>query len=378
MASNSTLAKAKKNQHDEYYTQLTDIEKELKHYKEHFENKVIFCNCDDPEESNFWKYFNLNFDKFKLKKLITTHYEKEKQSYMLEMYRDENGVHSEIKTLKQNGDFRSPECIELLKEADIVITNPPFSLFREYVTQLMEYDKKFLIIGRPDVCNYKGFFQYIIEEKMWMGYKSPSEDMLFDVNEDFAKWLKENKKENSGYKIVDGVLKGRAPAVWWTNLDIKKRHEQIILGCNSYTSDKYPKFDNYDAINVQEINDIPYDYYGVMGVPVTYLYQHCPDQFEIIGITLGRAEFSKEGNPTKRYKKAKQHSYSKKDCAYKTTNGSKTNTGASIRYVKKEDLPTDKSGNYKTYYTAENVIGYLQMKYPRVLIRRIKIENDDE
>ena len=261
MSSNENMHKAKEAKNDEFYTQLTDIEKELKHYKEHFENKVIFCNCDDPEESNFWKYFNLNFDKFKLKKLITTHYEKEKQSYMLEMYRDENGVHSGIKTLKQNGDFRSPECIELLKEADIVITNPPFSLFREYVAQLMEYKKKFIIIGNKNAITYKEFFPLLKDNKVWIGYTSPKE-----------------------FKQPDGTIKKFGNIGWYTNLDISKRHEEIILYKN-YNSKDYPEYDNYDAINIDKIKDIPCDYDGAMGVPITFLDKYNPEQFEIIGIS---------------------------------------------------------------------------------------------
>lgn len=282
MAKNDTLHKAKDAKNDEFYTQLSDIEKELKHYKKHFKDKVVFCNCDDPEHSNFWQYFSLNFDELELKKLIATHYDKEKPSYKLEMWRDESGVHSGIKTLKENGDFRSTESIELLKESDIVVTNPPFSLFREYVAQLMEYDKKFVIIGNPNAITYKEFFPLLKNNKIWVGYKTMGSDMLFDVPASYAEWLKANKKEGSGYKIVNGVIKGRASAIWYTNLDIDKRHEDLTM-YKRYSPEEYPKYDNYDAINVDKITDIPIDYTGEMGVPITFFDKYNPDQFEIIG-----------------------------------------------------------------------------------------------
>lgn len=221
-------------------TQLPDIENELKHYREHFKDKVVFCNCDDPEWSNFWQFFSLQFEFLGLKKLIATHFEDEKQSYKLEMWRDEAGVHSGIKTLQQNGDFRSPESIELLKEADIVVTNPPFSLFREYIAQLMEYDKKFLIIGNKNAITYKEFFPLLKDNKVWIGYN--------------------NVKE---FRQPDGSMKKFGNIGWYTNLDIKKRHEELVL-YKKYTPEEYPKYDNYDAINVDKVSDIPIDYDGVM------------------------------------------------------------------------------------------------------------------
>ena len=261
MAKNDNLHKAKEKKNDEFYTQLTDIEKELKHYKKHFENKVIFCNCDDPEWSNFWKYFSLNFDHLKLKKLIATHFEEKKQSYKLEMYRDEAGVHTEIKTLEQNGDFRSPESIKLLKEADIVITNPPFSLFREYIAQLMEYNKSFVIIGNKNAITYKEFFPLLKENKVWIGFNNVHE-----------------------FLQPDGTVRKFGNIGWFTNLDIVKRHEDLIL-YKKYNEEDYPKYDNYDAINVDKISEIPMNYNGAMGVPITFLDKYNPEQFDIIGIS---------------------------------------------------------------------------------------------
>ena len=274
MAKNANLHKAKDAKNDEFYTQLTDIEKELKHYKHHFENKIVFCNCDDPEYSNFWQYFSLNFDELGLKKLIATHYDREKPSYKLEMWRDEAGVHSGIKTLTEDGDFRSSESIELLKEADIVVTNPPFSLFREYVAQLMEYQKKFVIIGNINAVTYKEFFPLIKENKVWAGF-SFNKTMIFAMPEHY----KGETRDEHGKKIA------KVPAIaWFTNLDIDKRHENLIL-YKKYTPEEYPKYDNYDAIEVSKVSEIPVDYSGVMGVPITFLDKYNPEQFEILGIT---------------------------------------------------------------------------------------------
>lgn len=265
MAKNENLKKAKKEKNDEFYTQLTDIEKELRHYKKHFKDKIVFCNCDDPEYSNFWRYFSLNFEELGLKKLIATHYEPHKQSYKLEMWKDEAGVHSGIKTLKENGDFRSTESLELLQEADIVVTNPPFSLFREYIDKLMKYEKKFLIIGNKNAITYKEFFPLLKENKVWIGYNSPTEFTLPD---------------GTITKKISGLTR------WYTNLDIDKRHEDITL-YRHYTPEEYPKYDNYDAIEVSKVSDIPCDYDGAMGVPITFMDKYNPDQFEIIKFRKG-------------------------------------------------------------------------------------------
>lgn len=264
MAKNSNLAAAKRAKNDEFYTQLTDIEKELVHYKEQLRGKVIFCNCDDPTWSNFWRYFHLNFAHIGLKKLIATHFDPEKPTYKLEYEGgNDTDVEAGVKTeLSQNGDFRSPECIELLKECDVVVTNPPFSLFREYVAQLMEYGKKFIIIGNKNSITYKEFFPLLKDNRVWIGYGSPCEFRLPD---------------GTVTKQVNGL--GR----WFTNLDIKKRHEPLIL-FRRYSDDpsKYPRYDNYDAINVDKVGDIPENYEGVMGVPITFLDKYCPEQFEIL------------------------------------------------------------------------------------------------
>lgn len=282
MSLNGSLNKAKVNKEDEFYTQITDIEKELKHYKNHFKDKIIFCNCDDPEESNFWKYFELNFEYLGIKKLVSTHYDSEKPTYKLELVRDINGDGKInkldiVKTpLQQNGDFRSPECIEILKEADIVITNPPFSLFRQFVNLLVEYDKKFLIIGTQNNITYKDTFNLIKDNKIWWGYNAG--DMKFTVPDYYEPratrfWIDETGQKWRSFGNI----------CWYSNLDIKKRHEDLIL-YKKYTPEEYPKFDNYDIINVKRVADIPEDYYGVMGVPITFPQHYNPEQFEILGI----------------------------------------------------------------------------------------------
>jgi len=263
---NKNLGKARNSKNNEFYTQLTDIEKELGHYKKYFKGKTVFCNCDDPQESDFWKYFSLNFEFLGLKKLISTHFEKAQPSYKLEIVRDINddGKINNLDTiktpLKQNGDFRSPECIEILKEADIVVTNPPFSLFREYVAQLVEYDKNFIIIGNQNAITYKEIFKLIKENKIWLGHTSPK------------KFLQ-----------PDGSIKTFGNISWYTNLETQKRHEDLILYKKYYGfEDEYPKYDNYDAINLDKVKNIPMDYDGAMGVPITFLCKYNPEQFEIM------------------------------------------------------------------------------------------------
>ena len=292
MAGNKSLHAANRAKYDEFYTQLPDIEKELKHYRKHFRGKTVYCNCDDPTESNFFVYFALKFEKLGHKKLITTCY-KNRQTEMFSKHDMEtaagveyvgNGTERTVFQLKEDGDFRSQECIELLKQADIVVTNPPFSLFREYIAQLVEYDKKFVVIGNKNAIPYKEIFPLIKNGRLWLGHGPAGKDMLFDVPEDYATELVKNKKEGSAYRLVDGVIKGRlGNAVWFTNLDYKKRHEDLIL-YKKYSPDEYPKYDNYDAINVDKTADIPVDYAGEMGVPITFLDKHNPSQFEIIGM----------------------------------------------------------------------------------------------
>ena len=292
-ARNKTLAKAKTNRKDEFYTQITDIEREMKHYKDYFKDKTIFCNCDDPEYSNFWKYFQLNFYNLGLKKLVATHYEIDKPSYKMEIISNDEEKNQLVipdyvkTTLKQNGDFRSPECIEILKEADIIITNPPFSLFREFVAQLIEYDKKFIIIGNQNAIHYKEIFPLIQNNKMWLGFGFKGNVGFFESPyEDYAK----SSQHKEGLIRVSGVM-------WFTNIDVSKRHEKMIL-YKTYNPEEYPKYENYDAIEVGKTVEIPCDYYGNMGVPDTFLQYYNPEQFEIVG--YGRGDFIDEiGNVPK-------------------------------------------------------------------------------
>lgn len=274
MVLNKKLNDAKKNKKDEFYTQLTDIEKELKHYKEYFKNKIIFCNCDDPETSNFWKYFYLNFKHLGLKRLIATHYD-----YKNSTYKQEYDGKDIIKTnLQKNGDFRNQECIELLKESDIVVTNPPFSLFREYVSQLIEYNKNFIIIGNLNAIGLKMIFPLLQKNKMWLGCSIHSGDREFRVPDHYP-------LNAAGFRVdKDGTKYIRIKGVrWFTNLDIKERHENLNL-YKKYNEEEYPKYDNYDAINIDKTKDIPVDYDGEMGVPITFMDKYNPDQFEIVGI----------------------------------------------------------------------------------------------
>lgn len=309
MAGNSNLKDSVRQKQDEFYTKLSLIESEMKHYKAFFKEKTVLCNCDDPYESNFFKYFAINFDHLGLKKLICTCYAgspvantqisffdedkkpSDRKPYKIEITEvkdlnndgavDLNDVELLLKSvdgqptlLKGDGDFRSEECIELLKQADIVVTNPPFSLFREYVAQLMEYGKKFIIIGNQNAVAYKEFFPLLAQNKVWLGYNSGH--FWFKVPDSY-----EEKKTD--FKIDENGQKWRRMGniCWFTNLDIEKRHETMPLFRN-YTPESYPKFDNYDVINVDRVVDIPCDYDGVMGVPITFMSQYNPDQFEIV------------------------------------------------------------------------------------------------
>lgn len=315
MANNKNMAKAKENKNDEYYTQLNDIEKELKHYKKDFINKTVFCNCDDPYESNFFKYFAMNFNHLGLKKLICTCYATSpvawvqlslfdnenivvkkgngKQPYKIEIteVKDYNGDGavdlSDVKYLLKNkkntlsvlqgdGDFRSQECIKFLKEADIVVTNPPFSLFREYVAQLIEYNKKFIIIGNQNAITYKEIFPLLKNDQMWLGNSIHSGDREFRVPDNYP-------LDAASYRVdSDGIKYIRVKGVrWYTNIDYKERHENLIL-YKKYSAEEYPKYDNYPAINVDKTVDIPIDYDGLMGVPITFFDKYNPSQFEII------------------------------------------------------------------------------------------------
>ena len=289
---NQNLNAAKNAKKDEFYTQLVDIENELKHYKAHFKDKTVLCNCDDPRISNFFHYFSYNFEQLGLKKLITTCYKNQnrdlfsqndsERAIWLEYFGDKNnnrvpdpeeiGIHY----LNGDGDFRSQECIELLKEADIVVTNPPFSLFREYVAQLMKYEKKFVIVGHQNAITYKEIFPLIKDNKIWLGYGfKGGAGHFISKYEDTAT----AGDHRAGMIRVSGVN-------WFTNLEIQKRHEDLIL-YKAYNPDEYPQYDNYDAINVDKTSEIPMDYDGVMGVPITFLDKYNPDQFEIVKFRKG-------------------------------------------------------------------------------------------
>lgn len=269
------LHAAKRAKKDEFYTQMPVIEKELYHYRHHFKNKTIFLNCDDPETSNFWKYFALNFEFFELKRLISTHYTDIKPSFMMEMKKIGNELKIVKSNLLENGDFRSEEVVNLLKESDIVVTNPPFSLFREYVAQLFEYGKKFIIMGNNNAITYKEIFPLIKENKLWLGNNS-NFNCEFEVGEGYRYSREENGKK---YGMVRSIS-------WFTNLEITKRHEKIILYRN-YSEDRYQKYTNCDAINVDKVCDIPKNYDGLMGVPISFLGNYNPEQFEIVKFRKG-------------------------------------------------------------------------------------------
>lgn len=363
MAGNKSLHAANKAKNDEFYTQLSDIENELRHYKHHFKDKTVYCNCDDPRVSNFFHYFSYNFEHLSLKKLIATCYKNQnsdlfsqndsEQAVWLEYTgdKDGNGIPTPeeiaVKPLKGDGDFRSQECIELLKQADIVVTNPPFSLFREYVAQLVEYSKKFIIIGNQNAITYKEIFPLLKENKIWLG--NHNGDMAFQVPDYYEPKATRYWQDETGQK-----WRSMGNICWFTNLDIAKRHEELIL-YRTYNPEDYPKYDNYDAIEVSKVADIPCDYDGVMGVPITFLDKYNPQQFKIMGITAGRDEF--EARPTKRYINPKQINLDGSE-----SNGSKANTRATLPLSEKPK---------GIYYVADNANGALSIVYARILIQKI-------
>lgn len=265
---NVNLHKAKKEKNDEFYTQLSDIENEVKYYRNYFRGKIVLLNCDDPEESMFWTFFAMNFEFLGLKKLISTHFSTTGSSYKLELMYDINndGKIDKLDTIKtpliENGDFRSVECIKILEECDIVVTNPPFSLFREFIQLLIEYDKKFLVIGNMNAVTYKEVFKLIQENKIWLGVNSPK------------KFIQPDK-----------TIKEFGNILWFTNLEHKKRNEELILFRSYYGNETgYTKYDNYEVIEVSKVKDIPKDYDGIMGVPITFLDKYNPTQFDILGV----------------------------------------------------------------------------------------------
>lgn len=363
MAGNKSLHAANKAKNDEFYTQLSDIENELRHYKHHFKDKTVYCNCDDPRVSNFFHYFSYNFEHLGLKKLIATCYKNQnsdlfsqndsEQAVWLKYTgdKDGNGIPTPeeiaVKPLKGDGDFRSEECIGLLKQADIVVTNPPFSLFREYVAQLVEYSKKFIIIGNQNAITYKEIFPLLKENKIWLG--NHNGDMAFQVPDYYEPKATRYWQDETGQK-----WRSMGNICWFTNLDIAKRHEELIL-YRTYNPEDYPKYDNYDAIEVSKVADIPCDYDGVMGVPITFLDKYNPRQFKIMGITAGRDEF--EARPTKRYINPKQINLDGSE-----SNGSKANTRATLPLSEKPK---------GIYYVADNANGALSIVYARILIQKI-------
>ena len=306
MAGNKNLNAAARAKKDKFYTQLEDIENELRHYREFFAGKVVLCNCDDPFESNFFKYFAAKFNDLELRKLICTSYadspivggeislfDSNKTAYMVEVtelkdwngdggedlddvkFAIEHGIYN-VTTLTGDmdycaGDFRSAELVKLLRQADVVVTNPPFSVFREFVAQLIAYDKKFLILGNKNAITYKEIFPFIKENKLWTGFTSWSGGMWFI-------------SDHEGYydEIRDGVYMKNVPSIWYTNIETPKRYWELDLW-KEYSPEEYPRYDNYDAIEVSKTDHIPVDYFGVMGVPITFLDKYCPNQFEIVG-----------------------------------------------------------------------------------------------
>jgi len=405
---NNNLTNAKRVKNDEFYTQYGDIQKEIEAYLEYspdvFLGKVVYCNCDDPFESNFFRYFVLNFSKLGLKKLITTSYKpspvantlldlidydktltKSKDrpkitanKFIVSEVRDIDGdgefnlkdvakqlranKHNEWTPLEGDGNFRSPECVELLEQSDIVVTNPPFSLFREYIKQLVDYDKKFLIIGNLNAITYKEVFPLLKENKVWLGnnYKVNAGAMFFEIPEKIANLdqVREIKTNESGKKVYVTRVQG---VRWFTNIDHGRRHQPLPLMTKAevikfVTKKSFDKYDNYDAIEVSLVKNIPSDYKGIMGVPVSFLDKHNPEQFKIVGLTSGRDEF--ECRPSKRYKNPIQHNLNGS-----VSNGSKANTRATIKL---DNVPID------IYYTADNADGPLSIVYARILIKHKK------
>ncbi len=395
---NTALGAAKINKKDEFYTQLSDIEKELKHYRQHFKDKIVLCNCDDPFESNFFKYFVLNFNRLGLKKLIATSYatspiagtqfsyqiddngqmsftfggnknnEPLKKAYkaivntvydktgndaieMLDIAELFESGENELIELLGDGDFRSGECIELLKEADIVVTNPPFSLFREYVAQLMEYDKKFIIIGNQNAIHYKEIFPLLMKNEMWIGYGFSGNVGFFESP---YKDTAVSSQHKEGMIRVSGIM-------WYTNLDIKKHHEELIL-VKRYDPDKYPKYDNYDAIEVGKTTNIPCDYSGLMGVPDTFMDKYTPEQFEILGCTQRGCH---EGIPELR--QYNDYWEMRQDGTKTGSSGNKTNGNPNL-------LRNDGKHNY--FINNEGRI--IQSAYNRIFIRNRHPENPEE
>lgn len=362
MAKNDNLHKAKDAKNDEFYTRIEDVAEELRHYKKHFAGKVVFCNCDDPTWSAFWRYFHLNFSELGLKKLIATHYDRTEPTYKMEYEGgDDNDAEVGVKTpLEGNGDFRSEECLTLLDECDIVVTNPPFSLFREFVGTLMKHDKRFIIWGNNNAITYKEFFPLLKENKVWLGYTA-NKTCTFRVAEGYRFDEKLTAQFNDGHKY------GKVPAISvFTNLDIQKRHEKLILWQRYYDDDgnplpdaeeRYPRYDNYDAINVDRVADIPVDYKGVMGVPITFLDKYNPDEFEIVGMLQSSTD-EQAGIPNLRY--YNDFKEMRQDMSFTGSSGRKANGNPVIK-----EKP--QKGNFLYNPITEE---YVHSVYARIVIRK--------
>ena len=293
MTQNDILHQARSTKNDEFYTQYVDVEDEMQYYKDHFNGKTVYCNCDHPEKSNFVKYFMEHFNELNLAKLIAT--SNSPQGKGVAMIFD--GTNKNIFQLKGNGDFRSEECINFLKQSDIVVTNPPFSLFRQFMSILMQYNKKFIVIGNKNAISYKEIFPYIKNNQMWIGHRPFSGGMWFEID---------NPEDCKTIKTSNGKLLGNVASCWFTNLPHEGRNRQLPL-TQKYSPELYPKYDNYDAIEVQKTKDIPDDYYDTMGVPITFLDKYNPDQFEILDINPHFFSTVEKGEPKPKRLSLKNH-----------------------------------------------------------------------
>lgn len=333
MSSNSNLTVAKNVKNDEFYTFMPDIEIELGNYEGYFRGKTVYCNCDDPEQSNFWRYFYKRFDELGLKGLISTHYTPDKSSYRLDVWRDTfTGRMQEPvrRDIHGDGDFRSEECVQVLREADVVVTNPPFSLFKEFVALLLREGKQFIVIGNMNIVSSKTIFRSLVDKELWLGHTRPKE-----------------------FLMPNGQTKKFGNIVWYTNVDSLYRHQFLELP-QTYVPGKYLAYDNYDAINVDSIQEIPGDYFGVMGVPLTFLLKQCPDQFELLGLGSSKLFFE----PTKLYIRPLRHNL----------DGTTTRQHIAVNNTLTIALNEPPKGCY--YCTADNTDKYLVSPYNRLLIQR--------
>ena len=280
MARNANLQKAQDERNDEFYTLIGDIEEEVSHYPGQFRDKRVLCNCDDPDTSMFVRFFKENFSSLGLRSLAATHYVPGGSSFAYVF----DGKAERRVPIAGDGDFRSAVCLDYLDASDVVVTNPPFSLFRDFVEVLVSHGKEFLIVGNKNALTFKETFAHLMADRLWVGYRPMGKDMLFDVPEKVAEDMVRDGKEWSQYRIVDGKVYGRAAACWFTNMTHGKRNRPLKLDGNRYSPEKYPRYDNYGAVEVGKVSEIPGDYAGIMGVPVTFLDKYCPAQFEIVGM----------------------------------------------------------------------------------------------